>query len=127
MLNRMVQQSSGGGARGHGARRRDPLDRIFAALADPTRRKILRRLARGDARVGELARPHAISAPAVSKHLRVLEEAGLIRRRREGHAYWVALRTPPLDRAAGWLDFYEGRGLRELDALESLLTAPRRR
>ena len=60
------------------------LDRTFAALADPTRRQILAHLARGNKRVTHLARPHAMSLPAVSKHLRVLEKAGLLRRRRYG-------------------------------------------
>jgi DNA-binding transcriptional ArsR family regulator len=63
------------------------LNRTFAALADPTRRRILAHLARGDTRVTDLARPYAMSLPAVSKHLRVIEKAGLLRRRRYGRVH----------------------------------------
>lgn len=72
------------------------LNRTFAALADPTRRRILAHLARGDRRVTELARPHAMSLPAVSKHLRVLEKAGLLRRRRYGRVHEMRLNAEPL-------------------------------
>jgi len=93
------------------------LDRTFTALADPTRRAILRRLARGDATVGELARPFRVSRPAVSKHLRVLERAGLVRRTREGRVSRCALNAAALREAAEWVEWYrvfwEGR----LDAL----------
>jgi DNA-binding transcriptional ArsR family regulator len=82
------------------------LDRVFAALSDPTRRAMLRRLARGDSRVTELAAPHDLSLPAISKHLKVLERAGLVHRRREGSYHFIELRTPPLRRAANWLEFY---------------------
>src|SRR5947199_9753066 len=72
------------------------LDRTFAALADPTRRRILAHLARGDRRVTDLARPHDMSLPAVSKHLRVLEDAGLLRRRRCGRVHEMQLNAEPL-------------------------------
>ena len=71
------------------------LDRTFAALADPTRRRILAHLARGSKRVTHLARPHAMSLPAVSKHLRVLESAGLLRRRRYGRVHQMQLEAGP--------------------------------
>src|SRR5258708_32449664 len=76
------------------------LNRTFAALADPTRRRILAHLARGDQCVTDLARPHAMSLPAVSKHLRVLEKAGLLRRRRYGRVHEMQLDAKPLQPAA---------------------------
>lgn len=89
------------------------LDRTFAALADSTRRAILARLARGDASVGELARPFRVSRPAISKHLRVLERAGLVRRTREGRVSRCELEAVAMREAAEWVDryrvFWEGR------------------
>ena|SRR5436190_20845330 len=84
----------------------DRLDTIFAALADPTRRAILARLAAGEASVTELAEPFEMSLPAVSKHLRVLERAGLISRGR--HAQWrpCRLEAGPFHDVAGWMDQY---------------------
>ena len=88
------------------------LNRTFAALADPTRRRILAHLARGNHRVTHLARPHHMSLPAVSKHLRVLEKAGLLRRRRYGRVHEMQLDAGPLKRAAQWVEefrwFWEG-------------------
>ena len=82
------------------------LDRTFAALADPTRRRILSRLARGNHRVTHLARHHDMSLPAVSKHLRVLESAGLLRRRRYGRVHEMELNAKPLKQAAQWVEEY---------------------
>lgn len=76
------------------------LDRTFAALADSTRRAILERLARGDASVGELAVPFRVSRPAISKHLRVLERAGLVHRTREGRMSRCELEASPMREAA---------------------------
>jgi DNA-binding transcriptional ArsR family regulator len=104
---------------------RRPLDRIFQALSDPTRRHMLRMLARGDRRVAELAKPHAMSAPAISKHLRVLERAGLVRRMRDGRSQLIQLRTPPLRRASRWIGFYEQFWSTQLESLEEMLGAPR--
>jgi DNA-binding transcriptional ArsR family regulator len=88
------------------------LDSAFAALADGTRRAIVERLAAGEACVTDLAAPFRMSLPAVSKHLRVLENAGLIRRRREGRTHFLALAGEPMAAAAQWLDqhrrFWEG-------------------
>jgi DNA-binding transcriptional ArsR family regulator len=93
------------------------LDLTFGALSDPTRRAILARLSEGDATVGELAAPFAVSRPAVSKHLRVLERAGLVHRSREGRLSRCALDAEPMRGAAEWVEtyrqFWEGR----LDAL----------
>jgi DNA-binding transcriptional ArsR family regulator len=80
------------------------LNAIFAALADPTRRAILRRLAAGEASVMELARPFAMSQPAVSKHLQVLERAGLISRSREAQRRPCRIKAQPLTEATAWLE-----------------------
>ncbi|MBM3488576.1 MAG: winged helix-turn-helix transcriptional regulator [Alphaproteobacteria bacterium] len=103
------------------------LDATFAALADPTRRAILDRLARGPATVGELARPFTMSQPAISRHLKVLEEAGLIARERDAQRRPCRLEPAPLAEIATWLDSYrelwEARH-RRLDALLDALQAP---
>jgi DNA-binding transcriptional ArsR family regulator len=82
------------------------LDSTFAALADPTRRAILGRLADGEASVTELAKPFKVSLPAISKHLKVLERAGLIERGREAQWRPCRLAPAPLEDAAGWLEGY---------------------
>src|SRR5215510_2124235 len=82
------------------------LDRTFAALADPTRRAILERLTRGDITVGELARPFRVSRPAISKHLRVLERAGLVRREREGRVSRLELDAHAMRTASEWMERY---------------------
>jgi DNA-binding transcriptional ArsR family regulator len=97
------------------------LNRTFAALADPTRRRILAHLARGDRRVTDLARPYAMSLPAVSKHLRVLEKAGLIRRRRYGRTHQLKLEAQPLKRAAQWVEEYRRFWEGSLDRLAKYL------
>ena len=99
------------------------LDAIFAALADPTRRAILSRLAEGEASVTELAAPFAMSLPAVSKHLKVLEQAGLISRGRE--AQWRPCRLEParLKEASDWLERYRVFWEARLDRLEAFLAA----
>ena len=84
----------------------DPLSRTFAALADPTRRAILARLAEGECTVGELARPFAMSGPAVSKHLKVLERAGLIARGRDAQSRPCRLRAAPIKKVADWANDY---------------------
>ena len=98
--------------------RTDPLSSVFQALADPTRRAILDRLAQGEATVGELALPFDMSLPAVSKHLNVLEGAGLLHRERDGRMRLCRLDPAPLREAAGWLEdtrrFWEAQ-LQELE------------
>jgi DNA-binding transcriptional ArsR family regulator len=90
----------------------DPLSQAFAALADPTRRDLVARLTDGDATVGQLAAPYQVSVQAVSKHLKVLEHAGLITRGRAAQWRPARLRGRPLEDAAGWLEryrqFFEG-------------------
>lgn len=103
------------------------MNRTFAALADPTRRHILAHLARGDKCVTRLAKPHAMSLPAVSKHLRVLEKAGLLRRRRYGRIHEMRLDAKPLRQAAQWVDEYRKFWQGSLDRLaEYLEHEPRR-
>ncbi|MEY2558595.1 MAG: hypothetical protein QOE34_2020 [Verrucomicrobiota bacterium] len=97
------------------------LNSIFAALADPTRRQILAHLARGDERVTRLARPHAMSLPAISKHLRVLEKAGLLRRRRYGRVHEMRLDAKPLQQAAQWVEQYRKFWEGSLDRLAEYL------
>nr|WP_163502679.1 metalloregulator ArsR/SmtB family transcription factor [Halomonas socia] len=99
------------------------LDRVFHALADPTRRLLLERLAAGERKVGELAEPFPISLAAVSKHVRVLEQAGLVERRIQGRAHFCRLQPEPLAAAEQWLSFYEGFWSQRLNALEAALKA----
>lgn len=99
----------------------DQLSATFAALADPTRRAILARLATGEATVGELAEPFAISLPAVSKHLKVLERAGLIARGREAQWRPCRIEAGPLKDVAGWLEHYRRFWDESFDRLEEYL------
>jgi len=96
----------------------DHLSTTFAALADPTRRAILARLALGETNVSELAEPFAMSMPAVSKHLKVLERAGLIARGREAQWRPCRLNASPLKEAAGWIEEYRRFWTPYIDALE---------
>ena len=97
------------------------LDRVFHALADPTRRRIIERLARREHTVMELARDFTISQPAVTKHLNVLAEARIITRRREGRLRYCRLRPATLDGSLTWLARYRRLWNNRLDALETLL------
>lgn len=99
------------------------LDGVFHALADPTRRAMLRSLASGQRTISELAEPFNMSFTAVSKHVRVLETAGLIRRRVEGRTHICQLDPAPLAAADEWLRFYEGFWTERFDALDALLKA----
>jgi DNA-binding transcriptional ArsR family regulator len=107
------------------------LDSTFAALADPTRRAILARLALGDASVMELAEPFAMTQPAISKHLKVLERAGLISRGREAQRRPCRLVAGPLGEATGWLEkyrqFWEGSFERLDTLLDELKTEEKKR
>ncbi|MDB5394363.1 MAG: ArsR family transcriptional regulator [Rhodospirillales bacterium] len=99
------------------------LDDVFHALADPTRRAMLRRLAAGERNIGELATPFSMSFAAASKHVRVLEVAGLVRRRVEGRSHICRLEPGPLRTADDWLRFYEGFWSSKLDDLGAILKA----
>ncbi|HET7842868.1 MAG TPA: metalloregulator ArsR/SmtB family transcription factor [Xanthomonadales bacterium] len=97
------------------------LDLAFAALADPTRRAIVQRLTRGHARVTDLAGPFDMSLNAVSKHLKVLERAGLVRRERAGREHYLTLRAAPLRDVARWAGRFEKFWSDKLDALAAHL------
>lgn len=97
------------------------LDATFAALADPTRRAILARLALGEVAVGELAAPFEMSLPAVSKHLKVLERAGLVSRGRDAQWRPVKLEAAPLKEAASWIEHYRKFWEQSFDRLDSYL------
>jgi DNA-binding transcriptional ArsR family regulator len=99
----------------------DRLSETFGALADPTRRAILARLASGEASVTELASPFAMSMPAISKHLKVLERAGLIARGREAQWRPCRLRAAPLQEVAGWVDHYRRFWEESFDRLDDYL------
>jgi DNA-binding transcriptional ArsR family regulator len=99
------------------------LDAVFGALADPTRRAILARLMQGDATVAELAAPFSVSQPAISRHLKVLEKAGLISRRRRRTARLSHLEAEPLREATAWLARYQAYWDERYDQLDALLAA----
>ena len=108
ILNRMVEQN---------------LDRVFRALADPTRRAILDRLAAGEATVGHLSEPFPLTFAAVSKHLGVLERAGLVTREARGRERVCRIDPAALDDARAWLEFHERFWAERLDALDALVRA----
>jgi DNA-binding transcriptional ArsR family regulator len=97
------------------------LDSVFRALGDSTRRQMLRELARGERTVSQLAEPFAISLAAASKHIKALENAGLIRREVHGRTHFCRLEPGPLASAQQWLSFYERFWTDRLDKLEQLL------
>ncbi len=104
----------------------DQLDRVFGALADPTRRAILTRLQQGEASVAELVSPFRVSQPAISRHLKVLEHAGLISRTRRKTARLSHLRAEPLRQATVWLAGYRDFWEQSYERLEELLAALQR-
>src|ERR1700676_2809665 len=97
------------------------LDVTLLALAHPARRAIMQRLSRGEVRVTTLAKPFAMSLNAVSKHIRVLERARLVRRRRAGREHLLSVNLEPLDEAASWLSARRAIWTRRLDTLEAIL------
>ena len=105
----------------------DQLSATFAALADPTRRAILARLVDGDCSVTELAEPFDMSMPAVSKHLRVLEQAGLITRRREAQFRHCQIDAAPLKDVADWADHYRHIWEQRLDRLDAYVAQLKKR
>jgi DNA-binding transcriptional ArsR family regulator len=113
----MIEIEAGKEAASRGGR----LDLVFAALADPTRRAIIERLSRSEARVTEVAEPFPMSLNAVSKHIRVLEASGVVERRRKGRDHILSVNTRSLDEVDRWIDrtrrYWEAR----LDAMEHLL------
>lgn len=111
MLNHMVHQ--------------DVLDRVFASLADPTRRGILIRLGNGPATIGELAEPTGMSLTGMKKHVQVLEDAGLVVTEKVGRSRQCRLAEAPLDEAMAWISFYQRLWARRLDGLDVYLTLQR--
>jgi DNA-binding transcriptional ArsR family regulator len=103
------------------------LDAIFAALSDPTRRRILDLLARAELCVTDLAKPFSVSLPAISKHLRVLEKAGLIKRERDGRVHRLRLEAKPMRDAADWIGRYRGFWEGQFDALADYLEKQRKK
>jgi DNA-binding transcriptional ArsR family regulator len=105
----------------------DALDAVLSAVADPTRRAILDRLAKGPVRVTDLAAPLPMSLAAVSKHVQVLERAGLVRRSPQGREHFLTLDARPLEEVARWANRYERYWIERLDRLEAFFTEQRRR
>jgi DNA-binding transcriptional ArsR family regulator len=101
----------------------DPLSRVFAALADPIRRDMVARLAVADATVGELAEPYDVSVQAVSKHLRVLEDAGLVSRRRDAQRRPVHLEVEVLDLMTTWIERYRRQAEERYRRLDDVLAS----
>jgi DNA-binding transcriptional ArsR family regulator len=108
-------------ARKGAAPRTARLDTVFAALADPTRRAIIERLSRSEARVTEVAEPFPMSLNAVSKHIRVLEASGVVERRREGRDHILSINTRSLDEIDDWIERTRRYWEKRLDAMEHLL------
>jgi len=104
----------------------DRLDAVFAALSDPTRRSILRRLAAEGATVTELAEPFSMSLPAISKHLHVLQDAGLVSRTKDGRIHRLQLEVDTLKEAIGWLDQYRQFWETSFASLERFVTKTRK-
>ncbi|MGP0002078.1 MAG: ArsR/SmtB family transcription factor [Acetobacteraceae bacterium] len=97
------------------------LDAIFGALSDPTRRRMVARLTLGSCSVTELSEPFAVSAPAISKHLNVLEQTGLIARSKQGRTHYCRLLPEPLQRAGSWIDQQRSFWERQFDNLDGFL------
>jgi DNA-binding transcriptional ArsR family regulator len=108
-------------ARKKAALRTARLDAVFAALADPTRRAIIERLSRGEARVTEVAEPFDMSLNAVSKHIHVLEASGVVERHRKGRDHILSVNTRSLDEVNGWIDRMRCYWEERLNAMERLL------
>ncbi len=101
----------------------DPLSQVFAAMADPTRRDLVARLTDGDATVGQLAAPYRVSVQAISKHLKVLEQAGLVSRAALGHRSPVHLEAEVLDLMSTWIERYRQRAEARYRRLDAVLAA----
>lgn len=99
----------------------DSLDHTMIALADPTRRAIIARLERGEARVTDIAAPFAMSLNSVSKHIKLLERADLVRRRRVGREHYLTFNPAPLDEASRWIEAKRAFWIGRLDTLERVL------
>ena len=103
------------------------LDRVFRALADPTRRGMLTQLADGESNISTLAEPYHISQPAISKHLAVLEHAGLVRKTKRGREQFIAVNTVPFEEAMHWMAYYAQFWKHQFDAVDQLLDSRKRK
>jgi DNA-binding transcriptional ArsR family regulator len=103
------------------------LDLVFSALSDPTRRAMLEKLAHGASSVTELAEPHDMSLPAISKHLKILETAGFITRELDGRVHRITLESKPMKEAFAWLELYRKFWEAKFDALEKYLAKPHKK
>lgn len=103
----------------------EELDLVFGALSDATRRGMLAQLSQGEMNVSQLAAPHDMSQPAISKHLRVLEHAGLIERTRRGRESFVQVKSEPAELAASWIDYYAKFWRQQFDAVDAYLKKTR--
>jgi DNA-binding transcriptional ArsR family regulator len=101
----------------------DQLDHVFSALSDPTRRGMLARLADGETTVGALAEPYAMSQPAISKHVRVLERAGLVQRRRRGREHHIKVDPRAIKQATSWISRYARFWVEQFDAVDVYIAA----
>ncbi|WP_306250300.1 helix-turn-helix transcriptional regulator [Parvularcula sp. IMCC14364] len=99
------------------------LDLVFSALADPTRRGMLAQLAQGETNVGALAESYAMSQPAISKHVRVLEKAGLIKRKKHGRQHLIRVNPQPIEEAQSWIGQYARFWKSQFDAVDAYLEA----
>jgi len=122
ILNRMVDDTLGGYTFNQVVEQMDEIDAVFHALAHPARREMLGRLADRDRTVGELASPFEMSLAAASKHVKVLEEAGLVHRTVAGRRHVCRLAPKPLGKASEWLRFYERFWSQSLDNLEAMFS-----
>ena len=120
-MTAVVRRSATRAALSAAAGNEDALDTVFAALADPIRRAIIARLAEGPCSAGDLGAPFAVSAPAISKHLAVLERCGLIVRWKTGRVHYCRLVADPLADAASWIERHRAFWERRLDALGDYL------
>ncbi len=103
------------------------LDLTFSALADPTRRAILNHLSKQEASVLELAKPFDISLPAISKHIRVLENANLVARKKEGRVHKIRLNPVPLENASEWIEYYRVFWQQALSGFQEYIEQPKKR
>lgn len=106
-------------------KQKSQLDEIFSALADPTRRGMLEQLSKGESNVSTLAEPYDVSQPAISKHLRVLERAGLIQRTRRGREHHIRVDPRPIEEAQGWMAAYAKFWQLQFDAVDAYLKTPK--
>ncbi|RNC80853.1 MAG: ArsR family transcriptional regulator [Phycisphaera sp.] len=106
---------------------RDRLNLVFAALSDPIRRGMLEQLAAGETSISRLAEPYDVSQPAISKHMRVLERAGLISRTKQGREHRIRVNTAPIEQARGWIGVYARLWKEQFDAVDEYLKIRRKR